>query len=319
MNSAGGKNRTEERTEPFAEWKLPTVRGRLTRSVMLSKMNWFRVGGAADWLFKPADVYDLCHFLASCPPEIPVTVLGVGSNLLVRDGGVAGIVVRLGRPFVDIRIEGNDIIAGAGALDISVARAACAAGLDGLSFLSGIPGTIGGGLRMNAGAYGGAISDRVVEVRAVAPDGKIHSLKPDELMYSYRSCALPEDWIFLEARLRGVAGDINSIAADMARIQEKREATQPIGSRTGGSSFANPPEHKAWWLIDQAGCRGMCWGGGRVSEKHANFLINTGTASAADLEGLGEQVRQRVLAHSGILLRWEIRRIGYPLLAPDIR
>jgi UDP-N-acetylmuramate dehydrogenase len=292
--------------------RLPPVRGRLTEDAPLAPVTWFRVGGAAEILFRPADAEDLAAFLAAKPSDVPVTVIGVASNLLVRDGGVKGVVIRLGRGFVEIRSEGSEVEAGAGALDLNVALTAQQAGIAGLEFMSGIPGTVGGGLRMNAGAYGREFKD--VLVSAVALDGKgaRHALAPAALGLGYRHCSLPEDWIFIAARFAGEAGDPAAIGRRMAEIQAAREASQPIRARTGGSTFANPPGEKAWELIDRAGCRGLRIGGAAVSEKHANFLINTGNATAADLESLGEEVRRRVHEATGIMLRWEIRRIGEP-------
>jgi UDP-N-acetylmuramate dehydrogenase len=305
--------------------RLPPVRGRYAEDVSLAAITWFRVGGPAEVLFRPADEDDLAAFLAARPAGVPVTVLGVGSNLLVRDGGVPGVVVRLGRAFAGIKAVAGTVIAGAGALDGNVARAALEAGVGGMEFLSGVPGTIGGALRMNAGAYGGEMKDVVESARAVSPDGTIHELSADALGFSYRRCAVPKDWIFLSAKLRGQAAAREEIARRIDEIRERREATQPIRTRTGGSTFANPDGAKAWELIDRAGCRGLAIGGARVSEQHCNFLINTGTASAADLEALGEEVRRRVFATSGVRLEWEIDRIGVSqrprpnLLAEDRR
>jgi len=241
---------------------------------------------------------------------VAVTVLGVGSNLLVRDGGVLGVVIRLGRAFAEIEANGEEVEAGAGSLDANVALAALGAGIGGLEFLSGVPGTIGGALRMNAGAYGGEIKDVVASARALAPDGRVHELSPDALGFSYRRCGVPRDWIFLSARLRGRAKGRDAIARRMDEIKSQREATQPVRTRTGGSTFANPEGAKAWELIDRAGCRGLSVGGAKVSEQHCNFLINTGTATAADIEALGEEVRRRVFAKTGVRLEWEIDRIG---------
>ncbi|HUK09941.1 MAG TPA: UDP-N-acetylmuramate dehydrogenase [Stellaceae bacterium] len=292
--------------------RLPSVRGRLSENVPLAGVTWFRVGGPAEVLFRPADAADLAAFLAAKPADVPVTVIGVASNLLVRDGGVAGVVVRLGRGFAGIEAEGTDVRAGAGALDLNVALAARDAGIAGLEFLSGIPGTIGGALRMNGGAYGSEIKDVLVLAEAFDPAGRRHVLAPAEMRLSYRHCGVPEDWIFIAAVLAGRAGDRVQIERRMAEIERERNASQPIRSRTGGSTFANPPGQKAWELIDRAGCRGLRRGGAMVSEKHANFLINTGAASAADIEGLGEEVRRRVFESFGIALEWEIRRIGSP-------
>jgi len=292
--------------------RLPPVRGRYAENVSLSAITWFRVGGPAEVLFRPADEADLAAFLAAKPDDVPVTVLGVGSNLLVRDGGVEGVVVRLGRAFARLEAAGEEISAGAGALDTNVARAALEAGIGGMEFLSGVPGTIGGALRMNAGAYGGEMKDVVVSARAVAPDGVVHELGGEELGFSYRRCAAPKEWTFLSARLRGVPAAREVIAGRMDEIRARRETTQPIRTRTGGSTFANPEGAKAWELIDRAGCRGLAVGGAMVSEQHCNFLINTGTATAADLEALGEEVRRRVFAATGVRLEWEIDRIGIP-------
>ena len=290
--------------------RLPPARGRLTANAPIGPLTWFRVGGPAEVLFRPADVEDLASFLAAKPADVPVTVIGVASNLLVRDGGIKGVVVRLGRGFVDIAAQGNDVEAGAGALDLNVALTAREAGITGLEFLSGIPGTVGGGLRMNAGAYGGEFKDVLKGATALDAQGKTHTLTVAELGLTYRHCGVPEDWIFVAARFAGTPGDPLAIARRMAEIQEAREESQPIRARTGGSTFANPPGHKAWQLIDAAGCRGLRRGGAMISEKHANFLINTGDATAADIEALGEEVRARVLATSGISLEWEIRRVG---------
>lgn len=292
--------------------RLPPVRGRLSENAPLAPVTWFRVGGNAEVMFRPADSDDLAAFLAAKPVDVPVTVIGVASNLLVRDGGVAGVVVRLGRGFVDIRAEGSKVVAGAGALDLNVALTCQQAGVAGLEFMSGIPGTVGGGLRMNAGAYGHEMKDVLREAVALDPMGQRHVLAAEALGLSYRHCRLPEDWIFVEARFAGESGEPEAIGRRMAEIQAAREASQPIRARTGGSTFANPPGHKAWKLIDRAGCRGLRRGGAMVSEKHANFLINTGDATAADLEGLGEEVRRRVFETSGVTLAWEIRRIGQP-------
>ena len=290
--------------------RLPPVRGRLTENAPLAPITWFRVGGPAEIMFRPADVEDLAQFLAAKPADVPVTVIGVASNLLVRDGGVDGVVVRLGRGFVEVACEGAELAAGAGALDLNVALAAEAAGITGLEFLSGIPGTVGGGLRMNAGAYGSEFKDVLRAATALDALGRKHELVPAEMDLSYRHCGVAGDWIFVAARFAAPPGDRAAIRARMAEIQAAREATQPIRARTGGSTFANPPGHKAWELIDAAGCRGLRIGGAAVSEKHANFLINTGDATAADIEALGEEVRRRVLATSGSMLEWEIRRIG---------
>ncbi|NNG04328.1 MAG: UDP-N-acetylmuramate dehydrogenase [Inquilinus sp.] len=292
--------------------RLPPLRGRLTENAPLAGVTWFRVGGPAEVMFKPEDLDDLADFLAGCPADVPITVIGVASNLLVRDGGVRGVVIRLGRAFVDIAVDGGTVTAGAAALDVNVARTARNAGLTGLEFLVGIPGTIGGALRMNAGAYGSEIKDVLVEARAIDRAGKPLTLAPEAMGLSYRHTDVPEDVIFTGAVLRAGPGEKDKIAARMAEIGEARGSTQPVRARTGGSTFANPPGHKAWELIDKAGCRGLRVGGAQVSEMHCNFLINTGDATAGDLETLGETVRDRVREAHGIELRWEIRRIGEP-------
>lgn len=292
--------------------RLPPVRGRLRAGVALAPLTWFRVGGPAEILFRPADAGDLAGFLAGCPADIPVMPIGVASNLLVRDGGIAGIVIRLGGPFAEVCIEGSRVIAGAGALDLNVAETAAAAGLAGLEFLSGIPGTIGGAVRMNAGAYGSEIVDVIEQATIVTRTGDIVTLDRTALGLRYRGSALPEDAIVVEAVLRGAEDNPAQVAQRMRNIQARRAESQPVRARTGGSTFANPPESKAWELIDRAGCRGLRLGGAQVSELHCNFLINTGEATGADLEALGEEVRRRVLAQSGVALRWEIMRVGEP-------
>jgi UDP-N-acetylmuramate dehydrogenase len=295
--------------------RLPAVRGRLTANASLAAVTWFRTGGPAEVLFKPADADDLAQFVAAKPADIPMTVIGVGSNLLVRDGGVAGVVVRLGRGFADVARDDGALLCGAAALDLTVALFARDAGIAGLEFLSGIPGTIGGAVRMNAGAYGREMTDVLLRAEAIDMHGKRRWLSHDELGLGYRHCGVPEDWIFVAAALRAVAGDPAAIQARIAEIQAAREAAQPIRARTGGSTFANPTDpraegRKAWQLIDLAGCRGLRRGGAQVSEKHCNFLINTGDATADDIERLGEDVRARVAERFGVTLRWEIRRIG---------
>ncbi len=294
------------------DWRqrLPPVRGRLVADAPIGNLTWFRVGGPADVLFRPADQKDLADFLGALPVDIPVTVIGVGSNLLVRDGGISGVVIRLGRGFIDVETGGDEVRAGAGVLDANVALAAAEAGIAGLEFLSGVPGTIGGGFPTNAGAYGSEFKDVLVAADAVDRAGRMHRASVAELGFSYRHCAAPPDWIFTAAIFRGMPGDRGAIAQRMAEISAAREAAQPIRARTGGSTFANPPGHQAWQLIDRAGCRGLVRGGAMVSDKHANFLINTGHATAADIEGLGEEVRRRVGDRLGIALEWEIRRIG---------
>jgi len=300
-------------TRPDLIERLPAVRGRLGANARLDKITWFKVGGPAEVMFRPVDLDDLGVFLAALEPDIDVTVIGVGSNILVRDGGVPGVVIRLGREFATLQVEDETIMVGAGALDSHVATAARDAGLAGLEFLCGIPGTIGGGLRMNGGAYGSEFKDIFVSARAMDRNGVLHALGPDDMGFAYRSTQVPEDWLFMDAVLKGHPGETTEIARAMADIKAAREDSQPVRTPTGGSTFANPPGAKAWELIEAAGCRGLRRGGAMVSQQHCNFLINTGTASAADLEGLGEEVRRRVFETSGITLQWEIRRIGVAL------
>jgi len=293
--------------------RLPELRGRLTANAELAPITWFRVGGPAQVLFAPADEADLAYFLQTIDPDLPVTVVGLCSNMIVRDGGVPGVVIRLGRGFSQITVEdGYRVRAGTAVPDVKVARAASDAGIAGLAFFRGIPGSIGGALRMNGGAYGGETVDVLLEARAVDRQGNIHVAKADDLNMTYRHSGAPADWIFTEALFQGREGNADEIAAEMDSITERREASQPIKSRTGGSTFKNPPGGKAWQLVDAAGCRGLTVGGAQVSEKHCNFLINTGEATAADIETLGETVRARVKETSGIELDWEIKRIGVP-------
>lgn len=291
--------------------RLPPVRGSYAAGAPLKDLTWFRAGGPAEVLFRPQDVEDLAGFLRGCPASVPVTVVGVGSNLLVRDGGIAGVVIRLGSGFNKISAEPRARVrAGAAALDTAVARACAEAGIAGLEFLRGIPGTIGGGLCMNAGAYGAEFKDVLIEAVAVRRDGGIETLSPAQMDFSYRRSGAATDRIFVEALFQGVPGERAAIEARMVEITQSREATQPVKSRTGGSTFKNPPGHKAWQLIDRAGCRGLTLGDAQVSELHCNFLINRGGASATDIEALGEEVRARVAAHAGVTLEWEIKRIG---------
>jgi UDP-N-acetylmuramate dehydrogenase len=297
--------------------QLPPVRGRLTADAAIGKQTWFGVGGPAEVLFRPADLADLAGFLAALPPRIAVTVIGVGSNLLVRDDGIPGIVIRLGRGFAAIEIERDEVRAGAAALDRIVAFAAADAGLGGLEFLSGIPGSIGGSVRMNAGAYGREVKDVLASAIALDRSGETHTVDSRAMGLSYRHSDADPSWVFVEARLRGAPGDHVVIGRRLNEIRAAREATQPVRARTGGSTFKNPPGDSAWRLIDAAGCRGLVRGGAMVSQQHTNFLINTGSATAADLEGLGEEVRRRVHDTSGTRLEWEIERIGSPL--PDIQ
>jgi len=291
---------------------LPPLRGRISLNASLANTTWFGVGGPADMLFRPTDTEDLAAFLAAVPADVPVTVIGVGSNLLVRDGGVEGVVIRLGRGFAGIESQGNRLMVGAAALDVNVAAVAAQDGIAGLEFLSGVPGTIGGALRMNAGAYGGEMRQVVLSASAVDRSGARHHVTVAELDFTYRHCAAPADWIFTGAVLEGRPGNPADIQDRLAAVRASRDSTQPIRSKTGGSTFKNPPGHRAWELVDQAGCRGLTLGGAMVSEKHTNFLINTGTATAAEIEALGEEVRRRVQDKFGIALEWEIRRIGRP-------
>jgi UDP-N-acetylmuramate dehydrogenase len=288
---------------------MPELRGRLLANQPLGEFTWFRVGGPAQVFFMPEDENDLAYLLRNLSTEIPVTVIGAGSNLIVRDGGVPGVVIRLGRGFNDVRIEEHRVTAGTAMLDVMVARAAQAAGVAGLAFLSGIPGTIGGALRMNGGAYGGETKDVLLETRGIDRQGNLRTFSNGEMGFSYRHCSAPDDVIFTAAVLQGRAGEAEQIAGEMATIKKKREATQPR-NRTGGSTFKNPPGHSAWKLVDEAGCRGLTIGGAQVSELHSNFLINRGSASAADIETLGETVREKVKENSGIDLEWEIKRVG---------
>jgi UDP-N-acetylmuramate dehydrogenase len=294
---------------PELKARMPELRGRLLANQPLGEFTWFRVGGPAQVFFMPEDENDLAYFLRNLSTETPVTVIGAGSNLIVRDGGVPGVVIRLGRGFNDVRIEEHRVTAGTAMLDVMVARAAQAAGVAGLAFLSGIPGTIGGALRMNGGAYGGETKDVLLETRGVDRQGNMRTFSNGEMGFSYRHCSAPDDVIFTAAVLQGRAGEPEEIAGEMATIKKKREATQPR-NRTGGSTFKNPPGHSAWKLVDEAGCRGLTVGGAQVSELHSNFLINLGNASASDIETLGETVREKVKENSGIDLEWEIKRVG---------
>lgn len=290
--------------------RMPNLRGRLLANQPLAELTWFRVGGPAQVLFMPEDESDLAYFLQNLPADIPVMVVGLGSNLIVRDGGVPGVVVRLGRGFSEVTVEGTRIRAGTAIPDVKVARAAQEHGIAGLAFLRGIPGGIGGALRMNGGAYGSETKDALVEARGVDRQGNIRIYSNADMHYTYRHCGVADDVIFTQALFEGQAGDRAAIATEMEKITESREATQPIKSRTGGSTFKNPPGHKAWQLIDAAGCRGLVAGDAQVSELHCNFLINRGQATAKDIETLGETVRTRVKENSGVTLDWEIKRIG---------
>ncbi len=295
---------------PSGGFDLPPVRGRLRTAVALAPLTWFRVGGPAGFLFQPADTEDLAAFLAARPTGLPVLPMGVASNLLVRDGGIDGVVIRFGGPLARVTVADRTLIAGAGALDQRVAATAARAGLSGLEFMIGIPGTIGGAVRMNAGAFGGETADRLIWAEALDEAGRQHRLSREELGLSYRSSRLPEGWVVLRAAFALAPGDPGAISRRMAAIREERERNQPLRVATGGSTFKNPPGEKAWRLIDAAGCRGLRHGRAMVSEKHCNFLVNTGGASAAEIEELGEMVRARVRAQSGIDLSWEIHRVG---------
>jgi UDP-N-acetylmuramate dehydrogenase len=293
---------------------MPELRGRLTPNAVLAEITWFRVGGPAQVLFSPADEADLAYFLAHLPRDMPVVVVGLGSNLLVRDGGFAGVVIRLGRGFGDITVEpGHRIRAGTVVPDAKLARAAADAGIAGLAFYRGIPGSIGGALRMNAGAHGRETTGVLVSARAVDRQGHMHVLSHADMGFTYRHCGVPADWIFTEATFAGSPGDTAAIVKEMDEVADYREKHQPVRERTGGSTFKNPPGHSAWKLIDQAGCRGLRVGGAKVSEMHCNFLINDANATAEDIERLGETVRARVRADSGVTLEWEIIRLGEPL------
>jgi UDP-N-acetylmuramate dehydrogenase len=291
---------------------LPKVRGTYTENAQLKDLVWFRAGGPAEILFRPADAGDLADFLAAKPHDLPVTIIGVGSNLLIRDGGVRGVVIRLPASFGRIAVDGIRVRVGAAALDAAVARSAADSGIAGLEFLRGIPGTVGGAIRMNAGCYGREIKDIFVEATGVGADGRKRVLNADEMDFHYRKSGAAEDMIFVEAVFQGTQGDPQEIRARMNALIDAREASQPVKSRTGGSTFKNPHGHKAWQLIDEAGCRGLMHGAAQVSEKHCNFLINTGDATAADIEQLGEEVRGRVKAKFGVELEWEIKRVGVP-------
>jgi len=298
------------------EGDLPAVAGRLTPDAPLAPLVWFKSGGSAQWLFEPADVDDLSAFLAALDPAMPVMALGLGSNLIVRDGGVPGVVVRLGKAFAWVSAEGLDLTCGGGASGILVSSTARDAGVAGVEFLRSIPGTVGGFVRMNGGAYGREVKDVLVACDVVLRSGERRTLGVGDLGYTYRHSALPEGAIVVSATFRGQAGEPAAIQAEMDRIAASREASQPLRSKTGGSTFKNPPGEKAWELVDRAGCRGLRRGDAQVSEKHTNFLLNLGAASSAEIEALGEDVRARVLAHSGVALEWEIQRVGVSIPSP---
>lgn len=298
--------------------RLPDIRGRYSEQSSLSKTSWFRVGGPAEVLFKPADLDDLTHFLQNCPADIPVMVIGVASNMIIRDGGIKGVVIRLGRDFTSMAIDKNDptlLHIGAASLDGNASLFAQKNGVAGLEFLSGIPGTIGAGIRMNAGCYGSEFCDVLVEATAIDRAGNIHTVAPNDIGMHYRHTDAPSDWIYTSCTLKGTLDDTEAIKARMDEIKNKREASQPIREKTGGSTFANPERDNpgagsAWKAVDAAGCRGLTIGGAQMSEQHCNFMINIGDATATDLENLGEEVRRRVKENSGLDLRWEIKRIG---------
>ena len=296
--------------------RVPALRGRLLADQSLADLTWFRVGGPAEVLFSPADEEDLAALLAALDPGTPVTVIGLGSNLIVRDGGIPGVTIRLGgKAFGSVAVDGDTLRAGTAVPDMRLAKAAAEAGLDGLAFYRGIPGSIGGALRMNAGAHGGETTDVLIEAQGIDRRGSLRSFGHAEMGFAYRHSAAPDDVIFTSALFRGRPGHREEIEAEMDRVTAAREAAQPIRERTGGSTFKNPDGGKAWQLIDAAGCRGLTMGGAQVSEMHCNFLINRDGATAADIEGLGEEVRRRVRDTSGVELHWEIKRIGIPLPA----
>jgi UDP-N-acetylmuramate dehydrogenase len=297
---------------------LPEIRGRIRAQAELAPVTWFRVGGAAEFLIRPEDINDLSKLLQELPHEMPVTIVGAASNLIIRDGGIPGVVIKLARGFNEILVEADGIVAGAASLDVTVAEHAAAAGFTGLEFLSGIPGSIGGAVAMNAGAYSGEIKHILDWAEIVTRSGEILRLNATELALDYRRSNLPPGAVVTRARLRAQKGDAVAIAGRMAEIKASREASQPVRARTGGSTFANPPDMKAWELIDAAGCRGLTRGEAQVSQLHCNFLLNNGGATAADLEGLGEEVRRRVFAASGVSLHWEIKRIGVPAVKLEL-
>lgn len=289
------------------------LRGKLTPNASLAKLVWFKTGGAADWLFEPADLDDLTLFLERLDGRLPVMALGLGSNMIVRDGGVPGVVIRLGKPFAQVDDLGDCVLeCGGGASGILVSSTARDAGVAGLEFLRGIPGTVGGFVRMNGGAYGREVADILIDCDIVTSSGEMMRLAAQDLQYTYRHSALPEGAVVVSARFKGKPGEPAEIGAEMDRIAQAREDSQPLRTKTGGSTFKNPDGHKAWQLVDAAGCRGLTIGGAQVNEKHTNFLINTGDATSADIENLGEEVKRRVYENSGVALEWEIQRVGRP-------
>jgi len=291
---------------------MPAARGRLTRDAPLAPLVWFKSGGAAQWLFEPADADDLSGFLAALAPDLPVYPLGLGSNLIVRDGGMPGVVVRLGKAFARVSAAGTDLTCGGGASGILVSSTARDAGIGGVEFLRSIPGTVGGFVRMNGGAYGREVADVLVSCEVILRSGERRTLAAADLAYTYRHSALPDQAVVIAATFRGALGDPVAIQAEMGRIAAAREASQPLRSKTGGSTFKNPPGERAWALVDAAGCRGLTRGDAQVSEKHCNFLLNLDKATSGDIEALGDEVRSRVKAHSGVELEWEIQRVGVP-------
>ena len=290
---------------------LPRVAGKLTPHAPLAPLVWFKSGGAAEWLFEPKDLPDLQDFVRDLDPALSVMALGLGSNLIVRDGGVPGVVVRLGKAFAKVvAVDATTLDCGGGASGILVSSTARDRGIAGLEFLRSIPGTVGGFVRMNGGAYGGEVRDILIDCDVVLRSGELVTLAVADLAYTYRHSELPEGAIVVAARFRGRPGEPAAIQTEMDRIAASREASQPLRSKTGGSTFKNPVGHKAWQLVDAAGCRGLSLGGAQVSEKHTNFLINTGTATSTDIEALGDEVRRRVKVQSGVELEWEIQRVG---------
>lgn len=299
---------------PVVRALVPGLQGQVTANASMKPYSWFRTGGPAQLLFEPAGEIDLIEFLRHIPADWPVMPVGLGSNLLVRDGGIPGVVIKLGKPFAEVEIsEGHLVRAGAAAPDVKVARAAAEAGIAGFTFLRGIPGAIGGALRMNGGAYGGEVKDILVEAHGVRRDGRAETWDHAAMGFGYRHCGAPDDAVFISALFRGASGDPAELLAAMDEITRQRSATQPVNTRTGGSTFANPPGHSAWRLVDAAGCRGLRIGGAQVSELHTNFLIASPEATSTDIERLGEEVRRRVRETSGVELHWEIRRVGVPL------
>lgn len=314
-------NPIDDAPQPLPSWMsgVKGIRGRIKANVLLSQYTWFQVGGPAEVFFKPADVDDLILFLSQLPRDIPVLMLGVGSNILIRDGGIDGVVIRFGREFatIDVDQDKHQLLCGAAALDASVAQVAFQHRLGGLEFLSGIPGTLGGAVKTNAGAYGGELKNVLVNCRLITRDGQQHMMTAEDLELSYRHSNLTADQYVVQLRLQAKPDDPALIAQRMAEIETKRQESQPVKGKTGGSTFKNPPNHRAWQLIDEAGCRGLQIGGARMSDKHCNFLLNVGGATAEDIEKLGETVRERVFATSGVTLEWEIVRLGKRITSID--